>query len=391
MYSQRLRWSVPQNPLSIHLTHLRASGVPLFDLTSSNPTCVVIDYPHEAIGSAFGSVPDFAYHADPCGMLTARQSIQAYYSARSIDIETSQILLTASTSEAYGLLFKLLCNPGDRVLVPTPSYPLFEYLSSLELVEAVPYAYRFDGGWYIDFEDFSSKLGEQVKAIVVVNPNNPVGSFVRVDEMERLLDLAVRFEIPIISDEVFYDYEWTPSPSYTKTFISQNRALSFSLNGLSKIAGMPQMKLGWIALGGPQHMQSEAAERLELLLDTYLSVNTPIQRALPDLLNIGDSIRHELLAHISQNRETLKNVLEGSPAHMMPAEAGWSALVRLPSIKTEDEWCLGLLEQQQVVTQPGYFFDLPHPAFIVLSLITDPEVFAEGVLRIRRLVQQTAA
>lgn len=354
----------------------------VIDLTSSNPTRTLQAYPHQEIAEAMGRVSDFTYEPDPFGALPARVQISALYA----DVSPDRVALTGSTSEAYSLLFKLLCNPGDEVLVPIPSYPLFEHLAAFENVRAASYPLRYDGAWHIDFAALEAARSERTRAIVVVNPNNPTGSFLKRGEAEQLLHWATRNAVPIISDEVFQDYRWSQSADVVASMTEFRDVVSFSLNGLSKSAGMPQMKLGWMVINGPEPFQKE----LELLLDTYLSVNWPVQLALPSLLRIGSDVAAQLRSTASDNLACARAALGGSPAHVLTCEGGWTAVVQLPRIRTEEEWVRRLLVEDRVLVQPGFFFDMPTEAFVVLSLITPPRAFAEGVHRLRTSCDRSA-
>jgi alanine-synthesizing transaminase len=392
-YSSRLSWSLLPNPLSNLLEKQRRLGIPLLDLTISNPTEAFPHYPHGRMTQAYAGIADFTYRPDPFGHEQARTTIAAWYQHRGIDISPNQLALTASTSEAYSLLFKLLCDPGDEILIPIPSYPLFEYLARLESVKTVPYRLLYDGSWFIDFASMRAAISTRTKAIVIVNPNNPTGSFLKIQECAALFEIANQHRLPVISDEVFMDYAFNhpsndlPSNDLTRTLIGRDNTLSFSLNGLSKAAGMPQVKLGWIAINGPAAARSEARARLELILDTYLSVGTPVQSALGSLLEAGAEIQRQIAARITQNRAALIAALQGSPVHILHAEGGWSAILQLPNICKEEIWAARLLSEQQVLVQPGYFFDMAAEAYIIVSLITTPDVFAEGIKRLRLLAE----
>ena len=379
MYSRRLSWSSSLNAHSARVAELRQNGAVLLDLTSSNPTACGFGYPHEAVASAFAQIRDFGYFPDPFGEVAAREVVRTYYLERNLDVSSDRILLTASTSEAYGQLFKLLCDPGDEILIPLPSYPLFEYLASLESVRAAPYWLQYDGSWHIDFEGLEAGLTERTKAIVVVNPNNPTGSFLKQGETDRLFAIAKERELALIADEVFFDYPLSEKAGRTRTFVDRNDALSFSLNGLSKTAGMPQMKLGWLVINGPERQRRAARERLELILDTYLSVNTPVQRALPELMNIGRELQTHIQGRIRHNYEVIEKKLTGSSAHPLHTEGGWSAIVQLPRTRSEDEWLQRLLENERLIVQPGYFFDMPSEPYVVLSLLTPPQDLERGI------------
>lgn len=385
LYSQRLAWDVSANAFTRSIAAKRSAGVPLIDLTVSNPTEAFADYPHEAIRNAYAVLKDFTYQPDPFGQPRARNAIGEMYADRGVAISADRLCLTASTSEAYALLFKLFCDTGSEILTPSPSYPLFEYLAALESARVVPYRLTYDGAWFVDFRSLRERIGPKTRAIVIVNPNNPTGSFLKSHEAEELFDIAQRYELPVISDEVFFDYELHENANKVKTLIGSEQTLSFSLDGLSKTAGMPQMKLGWIAMNGPAEQIQIARGRLELLLDTYLSVSTPVQQAAPELLKIGAEFQGQIIARTRRNLDVLGECLRNTPAHTLHIEGGWSAIVQVPRIVSEETWLMRLLEEQGVIVQPGYFFDMASEAYLVVSLITPPEEFEEGIIRLRTL------
>ncbi len=385
-YSQRLSWALGPNELARVLAEKRGQGTPVLDLTGSNPT-LGAEYPHEEIRRSLADIPDFSYLPDARGLLVAREAIADFHRNEGFNLSPSRILLTASTSEAYSLLFKLFCDPGDEVLAPVPSYPLFEYLAAAEGVRIVPYALRYDGSWSIDFEHLRAQISERSRAIVIVNPNNPTGSFLKEPEWEQLADLACTHAIPVIADEVFMCYAFGEAPARIRSLIGDDRVLSFCLNGLSKAAGMPQMKLAWIVVNGPPRDRALAIERLELLLDTYLSVSTPVQRAAPHLLQIGAGIRRGLQTTAAQNLRCAQECLVASPVSIMYTEGGWSTILHLPGTRTEDEWLADLLINRNVLLQPGFFFDMHAGAFAIASLITNPEIFAFGIRQLREFIQ----
>ena len=386
-YSKRLPWSNPPNTFSRLLAERRRASEPLLDLTISNPTQVFADYPHAQIKAVYDAVADFRYNPDPLGQACARESIAGWYAKKGVPVSPAHLALTASTSEAYSLLFKLLCNPGDEVLIPVPSYPLFEHLALLESVKIVPYRLVYDGSWFVDFTSLRSGISPRTRAIVIVNPNNPTGSFLKRNEKERLFEIAREHTLPIVSDEVFMDFPLEPAREQVPTLIGHDEVLSFSLNGLSKSAGMPQMKLGWIAINGPAEAREIASERLELLLDTYLSVATPVQNALEGLLSVGTGFHETISARLKRNKSALESS-HASPVNVLKAEAGWSAILQVPNVLPEDEWIAKLLAEYQVVAQPGYFFDMTAEAYLIVSLITPPEDFAEAIQRIRLLAER---
>jgi len=363
VFSSRLDWNFQTNRLSA----LLKSKQRVLDLTESNPTRAGLEYPREEILGALADARALRYDPEPRGLLSAREAVANYYG----DARSSRILLTASTSEAYAYLFKLLCDPGDEILAPRPSYPLFEFLAGLESVRVVQYPLRYDGAWHIDFDALKRAIRPRTRAIVVVNPNNPTGSFLKREERSRL----EQFGIPILSDEVFSDYAFFPDDSRVTSLTKATESLTFSMSGLSKIAALPQMKLGWIVASGPGH--EAALERLELIADTYLSVATPAQIALPRLLEASVAIRAQITKRTQANLALLKSV-----ARPMHVEGGWYAILQVPRTKSEEEWAIQLLDRRDVLVQPGFYFDFESEAFLVLSLLTPPDIFAEGLRRI---------
>ena len=316
------------------------------------------------------------YEPAPFGHPVARQAVSAYHGGA---VPAEHIVLTASTSEAYALLFKLLGDPGDRVLVPVPSYPLFEYLAELESVEAAPYPSIWeDGGWFVDFAALEERLDAGTRAILVVSPNNPTGAMLRTEEADRLLGLCRDRGLALIVDEVFADHVLTEAPSRVRSLVGRDDALVCVLGGLSKTCLLPQLKAAWIAVSGPAVRRDAALTRLEVLADTYLSVNTPVQIALPRLLALRDVIRPPLMARLAANCHTLTQALRGSAASPLPIDGGWSAVTRVPREPGEGDRVVRLLEQQGLLVHPGFFFDFPTEAFLVLSLLVPEEDFARG-------------
>jgi len=376
VFSSRLQWNSQPNPLSILLAEKRRSGAAILDLTESNPTRAGLDYPADELLAALADSRSLLYDPDPRGLLAAREAVSAYYAQRGVDVPASRILLTASTSEAYSYLFKLLADPGNEILVPRPSYPLFDYLAAMESVCVRQYPLRYDGVWHIDFEALASAITPRTRAIVVVNPNNPTGSYLKRAEWERLQT----FGLPILSDEVFSDFAFASDPTRLATLTGPSDALTFSMSGLSKIAGLPQMKLGWIVAGGPDH--AAALGGLEWIADTFLSVATPVQWALARILAASASVQEQIRR---RTRANLLHVVEnaaGSPCRCLHAEGGWYAILEMPRICSEEEWALRLLAESGVLVQPGFFYDFEVEAFLVLSLLTPPATFAEGLRRI---------
>jgi alanine-synthesizing transaminase len=385
MFSSRLHWDLRPNRLAQALAAAHRQGAEILDLTESNPTRAVFLYPAESILSSLSNAHVLLYEPEPAGMRVARAAVADYYSARGFAVEPSRIFLTASTSESYAWLFKLLADAGDEVLVPRPSYPLFEFLAQMELVRVVQYPLLYHESWEIDLDALAQAAGERTRAIVLVNPNNPTGCFVKRRELQALVALCAERGLALISDEVFADYRFGADPEREPSLAGIDEVLTFCLSGLSKICGLPQMKLGWMVIGGPAALRSEAAERLELIADTYLSVGTPVQHALPRLIELGDSVQKQIAARVGENLRGLEDLVpDSSAAQILKVEGGWYATVRVPRTKSEEQWCLELLEQDSVLVQPGFFYDFESEAYLVLSLLTPVDTFREGVKRVMR-------
>ncbi|HEV8144936.1 MAG TPA: pyridoxal phosphate-dependent aminotransferase [Bryobacteraceae bacterium] len=380
MFSDRLRWDAATNPLAVLVEKKRQARAEILDLTISNPTRAGFEYPRDEILAALTDPSALIYDPQPRGLLSAREAVADWYAARSIAVDASRILLTASTSEAYAYLFKLLANPGDEVLTPRPSYPLFEHLAALESVEIRQYPLRYDGAWHLDFAALERAITPRSRAIVVVNPNNPTGSLLAFDEIERLDALAAARNLAIISDEVFADYTFRGGQP---TLIGDRRALTFSLNGLSKSAGLPQMKLGWIVASGPE--RDPALDRLEWIADTFLSVSAPVQVAAPRLVALASAVQSQILQRAKSNLAALANALASSPFQVLNTEGGWSAVIQVPRTRTEEHWTLDLLRDQHVLVQPGFFYDFETEAYLVVSLLTEPSHLLEGIRRLQIL------
>jgi alanine-synthesizing transaminase len=380
MFSSRLQWNLAPNPLARLLEEQRAAGAAILDLTESNPTAAGFAYPASQILTALADPRALRYQPDPAGLPAARAAVFEYYGGR---VSAERILLTASTSEAYGFVFKLLADPGDEVLVPRPSYPLFEFLAALDSVRVVHYPLIYHGAWSIDFDALARSITARTRAIVLVNPNNPTGSFLKAAELQQLIFLARRHQLALISDEVFSDYALEDDPQRVPSLTGVEELPTFCLSGLSKVAGLPQLKLGWIVTGGPQAARQEAFERLELIADTYLSVGTPVQWAAAALLGLREHLHAQILARVRENRAFLASQIgENSPWRLLATEGGWYAVLEAPRIHTEEEWVLRFLADDHVLVQPGFFFDFEREAFLVASLLTPPHVFRDGVRRI---------
>jgi len=382
VFSSRAPGTLEPNHLTRVLRRLREGGMPLLDLTVTNPTDVGIEYP-SSILDALADRRSLRYDPVPLGMLDAREAIARDCARNGIKVAAERVVLTSSTSEAYSVLFKLLCAPaGDAVMVPVPSYPLFEHLTSLDGVRSIPYRLEFHGRWGVDFDTLDDGWDDSVRAVLAVSPNNPTGSVLTDSEVNALMQRCAKRDAALILDEVFVDYALSDArPS------SPGRdCLTFRLGGLSKSAGLPQVKLGWIIVDGPEPLVREALERLEWICDTYLSVSTPVQHAVPALLSAGAAVRAEILDRIRTNDRELRHIAKDYRSiEVLPVDAGWSSVLRVPSTRPEDEIAIELLERAGVVVHPGFFFDFPHEAFLVVSLLPQPAVFAKGIRRVMEL------
>jgi aspartate/methionine/tyrosine aminotransferase len=378
MFSSRLRQTAGRNLLAVALERRRAAGLSISDLTLSNPTRAGFTYPPGLL-APLSRAQGLCYEPEPFGLPAARQAISEDFARRGVSVPANRTVLTASTSDAYSLLFKLLCDPGDAVVAPRPSYPLIEHLTELDAVSLEHYRVEFHGRWELDLEELRDKARlRRVRAIVMINPNNPTGSVITERELNAVGAIAAEHGLAIISDEVFSDY--AIAPTAPASALRQEHALTFALGGLSKSAGLPQVKLGWMAIGGPRPLVEEALERLETMCDAYLSVSTPVQIAAPDLLKTGTNVRAQIQDRVRANYQRLRAAAAGSPAcAVLPVEAGWYAVVQIPAFAPEETIVVELLEQAGVLVHPGYFFDFDREAFLVVSLLPEPDVFASAI------------
>lgn len=387
VFSTRTPPSLSPNRISAALDRARSRG-PIVDLTESNPTRAGFVTDPARLAALLSSADAVRYEPDPRGWIGARDSIVEYYGARGSSVGADRLVLTASTSEGYALLFKLLCDSGDEVLVPTPSYPLFEHLANAECVRAMPYRLDFDGRWYLDAAELERVATARTRAVIVVSPNNPTGSVLTTPEVGAVLEFCRRRGIALICDEVFADYPNRLPPDAAPAPFDHDAVLAFTLNGLSKIAGLPQLKAGWILASGSRRLVAEAMPRLEFLADLYLSVGTPVQRALPGLLEIAPSIRDSIREATGANLAVLLESVLGTAVDVLPVEAGWVAVLRIPRILDDETFALKLLEEYSTVVQPGYFYDFADERSVVVSLLTAPSVFRDGVSRLLALVER---
>jgi len=379
-------------PADLSLNRLAAAqeriGAIPYDLTISNPTACGFTYPSELL-AGLADPRGLCHDPDPRGSILARNALAAEYERWGVSHDAKKIVLTASTSEAYGFLFRLFCNPGEAVIVPSPSYPLFEQLARLDGIETPTYDLDGDSGWRIDFSTLES-CSTDVRAVVVVNPNNPTGSFVHPDDRRRLVVLCGERDWALIADEVFLPYPLDGGPGEGSSFATEEDCLCCTLGGLSKNLGLPQLKLAWIVMTGPEEIVEAALEGLDYVADAYLGVSTPVALALPQLLADGAPIREAIRKRCRSNLESLRSLVSEYPAVSLgPVGGGWNAVLRVPSVLSEEELCLQLLERRGVAVHPGHFFGFQSKGWLVISLLPPTDQFTEGVRLLLDGVGQT--
>jgi alanine-synthesizing transaminase len=381
MFASRTSWNLNSNRLSEALAGYRASGKPLLDLTVSNPTECGFDYDRQAILQALSNPESLSYDPDPKGLLSARRAVAGYYSAREITVLAKDIILTTSTSEAYSFAFRLLCNPGDELLIPEPSYPLFSFLADIQDVKLVSYPLLYDHGWQIDFHALQQAISERTGGIIVVNPNNPTGHFCKSEEMKKLNEMCAPHQIAIIADEVFLDFNL--AENIPRSFAANTESLTFTMSGLSKISGLPQMKAAWLITSGPDELKAQALARLEVIADTFLSMNAPVQRAVPVFLDLRHGFQKQVMARVRKNLAELdKQLLAQNACARLDVEGGWYTVVRVPAIRSDEDLAIELLNARGVYVHPGHFFDFPADGYLIVSLITPERDFNDGMKRL---------
>jgi alanine-synthesizing transaminase len=379
VFSSRLRHGVGRNRLALAVEQRRGRQQPIIDLTESNPTRASLQYPVSLL-APLKDDRALRYDPQPFGLRSAREAVAADFARRGVRVPVERIVLTSGTSEAYSILLKLLCDPADSVLAARPSYPLVEHLAELDAVAIRQYRLDFHGRWDVDLADVERRLREAatsgpVRAIILVSPNNPTGSIISAADLGSLAALASRHDLALIVDEVFADYPM--NGQVPTSALSCERALTFSLGGLSKSIGLPQLKLAWIGVSGPEHLVPEAMERLETMCDAYLSVSTPVQAAAPELMKSGAAVRGQILSRVRSNLARLQQAALRHPScAVLPVEAGWYAVVQVPALQSEEAIVLDLLERTGILVHPGYFFDFEREAFVVVSLLPDEAIFA---------------
>ncbi len=378
MFSERTNWRLAQNQFTQALAEVLAGGAKVLDLTLSNPTQAGLHFDEQEILGALASPRALDYDPQPKGLREAREAVAQYYREdHALWLDAEQIVLTTSTSEGYSFVFRLLCNAGDELVVPKPSYPLFEFLADLQDVKLRPYELIYDHGWQMDFPSLEKNVTARTRGVVVVHPNNPTGSFVKGAEMKALNSFCREHELAVIADEVFLDYGLESGKH--SSFAGNRDVLTFTLSGLSKIAALPQMKVAWVATSGPREEAGEAMGRLEVVADTYLSMNAPMQWATAALLGQRKSLQAQLLGRVKKNLAELDRQLAAQKScQRLSLEGGWYAVLRIPVTRTDEELAIELLREKSVLVHPGHFYDFPSDGYLILSLITRQEDFADG-------------
>lgn len=378
MFSDRTNWDLQPNRLSQALARHRAAKKPLLDLTASNPTTVGFDYNVQALKLALSRAATRPHEPDAKGLLIARRAVAAYYTAREIEVPVDDIILTTSTSEAYSFVFRALCNPGDELLVPEPSYPLFGFLADIQDVKLARYPLLYDHGWQTDFYALEQAIAPRTRGVIVVHPNNPTGHFCKPNEIARLNEICSARDLALIADEVFLDFvlESKRPPS----FAANPRALTFTMSGLSKISGLPQMKASWLIISGPEQLKAQALARLEVIADTFLSMNAPVQWAIPDFLKQRRGFQKQLMTRVRKNFSELDRQLSAQRAcARLEIEGGWYAVLRVPATRSDEDLAIDLLATKGVHVHPGHFYDFQGDGYLIVSLIAPEQEFKKGI------------
>jgi len=381
MFAKRTNWNLAPNRLSSALAAHRAAGKPMLDLTVSNPTDCGFAYDNEAILNALRNPAALKYEPNPKGLECARRAVAQYYEEKGAAVGVEDIILTTSTSESYTFVFRLLCNPGDEILIPSPSYPLFDFLADIQDVRLVRYRLLYDHGWQIDFHAMEQAITPRTRGVIVVHPNNPTGNYVKSAEMAKLNAICSVREMAIIADEVFLDFAL--EGNRPASFAANGGAPTFILSGLSKISGLPQMKAAWLVASGPQQWKREALARLEVIADAYLSVNAPVQLAIPKFLEQRHAFQQQVLSRVRRNLAELDRQLAAQKASSrLPVEGGWCAVLRVPATRSDEDLAIELLTAKGVSVHPGHFYEFPAEGYLVVSLLTPEQAFAEGISRL---------
>ena len=384
MFAQRTNWKLTANRYTEAVEEARREGRPFLDLTISNPTECGFSYDSAGILGAFQNPNSLRYEPEAKGLLAAREEVVRYYKEdHNVAVDPGALLLTTSTSEAYSYVFRLLCNPHDEILVPKPSYPLFDFLGDIQDVSLIPYSLQYGHGWFIDFHSLMRAFTPRTRAILLVHPNNPTGSYVRDEELRQLNELCRGRNLALVVDEVFLDYAF--DERRRQTFAANREVLTFTLSGLSKIAALPQMKMAWVAVTGPETLVHPALSRLEIIADTYLSLNSPTQWAFPTLMAQRHALQPQILERVRRNRATLREGTGlGGPWELLDGDAGWYALLRAKADESDEDLAIRLLRDAGVLVHPGHFYDFAADGHIVVSLIGPTGEFEKGVEKVRR-------
>lgn len=380
MFASRTNWNLKPNRLAEALERHKSSGRRLLDLSASNPTECGFRYDAAAIMRSLCVPASLQYHPDPKGLKSARQAVSDYYAENGEQVSIDDLILTASTSEAYSFVFRLLCNPGDEILIPTPGYPLFDFLADVNDVKLIRYPLFYDHGWHIDMHALKQAITPRTRGVIVVHPNNPTGHFTKAEETAQLNQICSANQMAIIADEVFLDFSLG---ARQKSFVANTGALTFAMSGISKMSGLPQMKFAWLAVNGPEAKRREALARLEMIADTYLSLNAPIQLAAPTLLKQRAAFQQQLMVRVRKNLSELDAQLaKEQRVGRLIVEGGWYAVLRVPATRPDEDLALQLLEKHDVYLHPGHYYDFPSDGYLVVSLITPEQDFEEGLRRV---------
>jgi alanine-synthesizing transaminase len=378
MFAKRTNWNLETNRLSAALAAHRAAGKPLIDLTVSNPTECGFRYDEEGILNALRNPAALKYEPNPRGLAVARDAVAQYYAERGAVVSSNGIFLTTSTSEAYSYVFRTLCDPEDEILIPAPSYPLFEFLADIQDVRLVHYPLVYDYGWQIDFHTLEQAIKPWTRGVIAVHPNNPTGHFMKMEEIRKLNEICAAREIAIIADEVFLDFALREKQA--ATFAANSEALTFTMSGLSKMCGLPQMKAAWLIVSGPELLKEKALARLEVIADTYLSMNAPIQLALPAFLGQRRDFQRQLVTRVEENLLELdRQLARQESCSRLKVEGAWNAVIRVPATRTDEELSIDLLASKGLYAHPGHFYEFPSDGHLVVSLIGPEAAFAKGI------------
>ncbi|RCK72845.1 MAG: putative aminotransferase [Ignavibacteriae bacterium] len=379
MFSKRTSWDLKVNRITELLNQYLSNAENIINLTESNPTLVDLNY-SEKILKPLNNLQNLIYSPDPKGLIGTRESICRYYEQKGIDLNPEDLVLTSGSSEAYNYIFRLITEPGDEILVPAPSYPLLSHLSQINDIVLKSYRLIYDGEWHIDFDSMKKSLSPKTKILICINPNNPTGSYVKRFEYEKVIKMAIANNLIIVSDEVFWDYKILEDTASIISFSNCQEVPNFTINGISKLLVLPQMKLGWIIINGPADFKKEALNRIEIISDTFLSVNIPSQNALSDWFYTMNDIHYDLKRRIKENYNFLVQKINSDiPVQLFNIEGGWNAILRLPNIYKDEQWVEMFLNDCGVYVHPGYFYDFEYDSCIVLSLIVSPHKFQKGI------------